>query len=87
MNISFEISEDLRQHLQTNAEDLNREAKEAFLVNQYRLEKIAHGQLAHALGLDAHETDGVLLKHGVMFDLSPEELREERLWLRDALAK
>ena len=49
MNISFEISEDLRQHLQTNAEDLNREAKEAFLVNQYRLEKIAHGQLAHAL--------------------------------------
>ena len=87
MNISFEIPHEIEQRIQTDGNDLNREAKEAFLIEQYRQDKISHGQLADALGLDAYETDGVLKKHGVTLEITAEELREEALSLRDVRPK
>ncbi len=74
MSITFEIPHDIEQQLCTNGADLNGEAREAFLVELYRQDRITHGQLGRAMGLDAYETDGVLKRHGVTYDLSAEEL-------------
>ena len=41
MTISFEIPLAIEQELCTDADDLSREAKEAFLVELYRQEKIS----------------------------------------------
>lgn len=82
MNISFEIPHDIEQQLRNNGVDLSSEAREAFLVELYRQDRITHGQLGRALDLDAYETDGVLKRHGVGLGLSIEELRAEAASLR-----
>ncbi len=84
MNISFEIPQDIEQELRTNGLDLNREAKEACLVNLYREERISHRQLAEALGLSRYETDGVLKRHKVSPNVTAEEMRAQANALRDA---
>ena len=83
MTISFEIPQAIGQELRTDADDLSREAKEAFLIELYRREKIAHHQLAEALGLDRYETDGVLKRHKVSPVVNAEEMRVQATALRD----
>ncbi len=82
MNIKFEIPRDIEQQLRTGGVDPNREAKEAYLVESYRQDKISHHQLGEALGLDDYETDGVLKRYGVGLEMSQEELRAEAASLR-----
>jgi predicted HTH domain antitoxin len=82
MNISFEIPQEIERALKTNGADLNREAKEAFLVEQYRNDKISQHQLAQALGLSRYEADGVLKRHGVALETTVDELRAEGEFLR-----
>jgi hypothetical protein len=84
MNISFEIPPDFELKLRTNGSDLSGEAKEAFLVELYRQERISYHQLTEALGLSRLETDGVLERHNVSSGPTLEELRAEIGSLRDA---
>ena len=83
MTISFEIRQEIEQELRTNGLDLNQQAKEACLVGLYRQERISHRQLAEALGLSRYETDGVLKRHKVWLELTPEELAAQAALLRD----
>ncbi len=84
MNVSFEIPLDIGQQVCGQGVDLNGEAREAFLVELYRQDRITYGQLQRALGLDAYETDGILKRHGVGLEITAEELRDEALSLRHA---
>jgi predicted HTH domain antitoxin len=84
MTINFEIPRSIEQELSTSEADLNGEAREAFLVELYRQERITHHQLAEALGLSRLETDGVLKRHKVSSGPTLEELRVEIGSLRDA---
>ena len=70
MNVSFEIPRDIGQQVRGQGVDLNGEVREAFLVELYRQDRITHGQLQRALGLDAYETDGVLKRHGVELEVT-----------------
>jgi predicted HTH domain antitoxin len=87
MTISFEIPPEIAHELRADGADLDREAKEAFLVELYRRDRIAHHQLAEALGLDRYETDGVLKRHKVSPGVSAEETRSQAAALRDANAR
>jgi hypothetical protein len=87
MTISFEIPPRIANELRADGADLGREAKEAFLVELYRRDRIAHHQLAEALGLDRYETDGVLKRHKVSPGVSAEEIRAQAAALRDANAR
>jgi hypothetical protein len=82
MNISFEISHDIEQQLRTDGADLNREAKEVYLMEQYRQAKLSHRQLQEALGLSFHATEQLLKKRGLGQDLEIEESRVGRDRLR-----
>ena len=84
MNISFEIPPDIEQELRTNGSDLSGEAREAFLVELYRQDRITHHQLTAALGLSRLETDGVLKRHQVSPGVTAEEMRVQVAALRDA---
>jgi len=87
MTISFEIPPELANELRCDGADLGREAKESFLVELYRRDRIAHHQLAEALGLDRYETDGVLKRHKVSPGVSAEEIRTQAAALRDTNAR
>jgi len=84
MTITFEIPSDMERELRSNGADLSRDAKEAFLVELYRQEKIEHHQLAAALGLDRYETDGVLKRYKVSPGVTAEEMRAQAAALRGA---
>ena len=58
-------AQDVEQVLRADGPDINREAKEAYLIDLYRQERISHRQLADALGFNRYETDGVLKRHKV----------------------
>ena len=82
MTISFELPQDIEQQVCTVGADLNHLAREAFLVELYREKKITQHQLGHALGLNDYETDSVLKRYGVGYDLTLEEFEEQRAYLR-----
>lgn len=84
MNISFELPQDIEQELGTNGADVNNEAKEAYLVELFRQDRITHHQLAEALGLSRLETDGVLKRHKVSPGITAEEMRAQAAALREA---
>jgi predicted HTH domain antitoxin len=84
MTISFEIPQDIEQEVRMNGVDLDREAREMYLVELYRQDRITHHQLAEALGLTRLETDGVLKRHKISSGPHLEELRAEIGSLRDA---
>ncbi len=82
MTISFELPQDIEQELSTNGADLNGEAREAFLVELYRLDRITHHQLATALGLSRLEAEGVLKRHRVSSGVTAEERRAQAVALQ-----
>ncbi len=84
MTISFEIPQEIEQQVRINGADLDREARELFLVELYRQERITHYQLAEALGLSRYETDGVLKRHKVWLELTSEELADQAASLQEA---
>ena len=85
MTISFEISRDIEQQVRANGADLNREAKEVYLMEQYRQAKITHRQLQEALELNFHETEQLLRSRGVGQDMEIEEFDAGRDLLRDLI--
>jgi predicted HTH domain antitoxin len=84
MTITFELPEEIEEQARSNGADLDREAREAYLVELYRQDRITHHQLAEALGLSRLETDGILKRHKVSSGPTLEELRAEIGSLRDA---
>jgi hypothetical protein len=83
MTISFEIPPSIEEQLRTEGADLNREAKEVYLMEQYRQARISHAQLREALDLSFHETEQLLRRYGVGQDLDVEEFEAGRALLKD----
>jgi predicted HTH domain antitoxin/PHD/YefM family antitoxin component YafN of YafNO toxin-antitoxin module len=84
MSIHFEIPQDIEQGILNSGLNMNLEAKEAYLVELYRQERISHRQLAEALGLNRYETDGVLKLHKVSPNVTAQEMRAQSMALKDA---
>jgi predicted HTH domain antitoxin len=84
MNITFEIPQEIERGLRTNGLDMNRDAKEAYLVNLYREDRISHRELAEALGLSRYEADGLLKRYKVSPNVTAEEMHAQATGLRDA---
>ena len=84
MTISFEIPQEIEQQIRADGADLNRDAKEVYLMDQYRHAKITHRQLEEALDLSFHETEQLLKQRGLGQDLDIEEFDSGRGFLRKA---
>jgi Uncharacterised protein family (UPF0175) len=84
MTISFEIPHEIEQQIRTGDVDLDRDAKEVYLMEQYRQAKITHRQLEEALDLSFHETEQLLKQRGMGQDLDIEEFEAGRNLLRKA---
>jgi hypothetical protein len=84
MTIAFEIPREIEQQIGSDGADLNRDAKEVYLMEQYRQARITHRQLEEALELSFHETEQLLKQRGLGQDLDIEELEAGRQLLRKA---
>jgi hypothetical protein len=77
MTIRFEIPPHIAQVLEGDGVDLNGAAKEAWLVELYREERISHRELGEALGLCRYDTDGVLKRHQVSPNVTAREMQAQ----------
>ena len=50
MNVNFDIPQEIEQQLRSEGVDPNREAREAYLVELYRQDRISHAQLGQGAG-------------------------------------
>jgi Uncharacterised protein family (UPF0175) len=82
MTISFEIPQEIEQQIRTDGVDLDRDAKEVYLMEQYRQAKITHRQLEEALDLSFHEVEQLLKQRDMGQDLDIEEFEAGREFLR-----
>ncbi len=85
MNITFELPSSIEQEISASGTDLGGEAREAFLVELYRQDRITHHQLAEALGLSRLEIEGTLKRHEVSSGVTAEELLAQAAALREGL--
>lgn len=79
MAVTIQLPADVEERLRADTPDLDRAAKEAFLLELYRQDKLTHYELSLALGLDRFETDALLKKHHVTEDLPTAEEMEASL--------
>ena len=84
MTISFELPPDIEQQIRTTGADLDREARELYLVELYRQDRISHAQLRDALGVSFHEAEKLIKDHGAGHDFPLDEFEEQRAFLRGA---
>jgi Uncharacterised protein family (UPF0175) len=84
MTVSFEIPQEIEQQIRTSGVDLGRDAKEVYLMEQYRQAKITHRQLEDALDLSFHETEQLLKERGMGQDMDSDEFEAGREFLRKA---
>ena len=84
MLIHFEIPLEIERELDASGLDLSREAREVYLIELYRQERITHRQLTEALGLSRQEADGVLKRHLVSPNVTTEEMLGQALALEAA---
>jgi len=83
VSISFDLPASVEDQLRRELADLDVVAKEAVLVELYRQGRLTHHQLGRSLGLERHETDGLLTRHKVVEDLPrAEELADQIATLR-----
>jgi predicted HTH domain antitoxin len=83
MNIHFELPPNIEQRVCNEGTDPNREAKEAYLVDLYRQERISHDDLSESLGLGFHQTQQLIKAHGAGDDFTLAEFEAERAVLRE----
>jgi hypothetical protein len=83
MTISFEIPQTIEQRVRTGGADPNREAKEVYLIDLYRQERITHDDLSEALGLGFHQTEQLIKEHGAGDDFTLAQVEAERAVLRE----
>jgi Uncharacterised protein family (UPF0175) len=88
MALTIQLPSSLEQILRREISDLDQAAKEAFLVDFYRQEKITQFELAQALGLERLQVDALLKQHNVIEDLpTTEELADDLTRLTQLVGK
>lgn len=88
MSVCIDLPPELETSLRKQFANLDATAKEAFLVELYRQERITHHELASALELSRLETDELLGRYNVWDDLpSVNELRLQAAELEAKLSR
>ena len=78
--IRIDMPIDLEEELRRDFSDLDLTAREAMGVELFRQGKLTQAQLGRLLGVSRYDTDGILKRHGVLYDLTIDDV------VRDAQA-
>jgi len=81
MAITFDIPRDIQDQLGTAGADLNRRAREAFLLELYRAEQISHAQLREALDMSFHQVETLIKQRAAGLEASIDEFEADRAFL------
>jgi predicted HTH domain antitoxin len=65
LNVTLELPPEVEAKIRSESTNLDRDVRDAYALELFRLGKISHYELARILGLDRFETDAWLKLHGV----------------------
>ena len=82
MAVTFELPGEIEKSLREELGDLNQAAKEALLVELYRQERLTDRQLSTALGLSRFQTQALLKRYEVFYDMTARDVARESDGLR-----
>jgi Uncharacterised protein family (UPF0175) len=83
MNLTVEIPDDIASRLSAGGTDLSRRAREAFLAEEYKHERLTTPELQQLLGIEtSYELDGFLKAHDVCIEYTREDAERERKGLQ-----
>ncbi len=83
MNVTVQIPDDLAKRLAASGDDLSRRALEGFALEEYKAGHITKAELRRLLGLETrYELDGFLKVHGVVADVTIDDLHATLAILR-----
>jgi hypothetical protein len=78
MNVTVQIPDDLAKRLAASGDDLSRRALEGFALEEFKAGHVTKAELRRLLGLETrYELDGFLKLHGVVADVSIDDLRRD----------
>ena len=78
MNVTVQIPDDLAKRLSASGDDLSRRALEGFALEEYKAGHVTKAELRRLLGLETrYELDGFLKVHGVVADVTIDDLRRD----------
>ncbi|HYL73284.1 MAG TPA: UPF0175 family protein [Bryobacteraceae bacterium] len=78
MDVTVQIPDELANRLAASGGDLSRRALEGFALEEYKAGRITKPELRRLLGLETrYELDGFLKVHGVVTDVTIEDLRRD----------
>jgi predicted HTH domain antitoxin len=75
--VTFELPQHIEDELRGELGDLSQAAKEAFLVQCYRDERLSAGQVAEILGRGVLETETWLAERGAMMNYSVDDFEAD----------
>ena len=83
MTITFQLEDDLERQLRRDLGDLSQAARDALLVEAYRMGKLSIGRLARTLGVGVVDADHWLAQRGVPLNYTFEDFKADQNTLRE----
>ena len=83
MTITFQLEDDLERQLRRDLGDLGQAARDALLIEAYRMGKLSIGRLARTLGIGVIDADQWLARHGVPLNYTFEDFKADQNTLRE----
>ena len=83
MTITFQLEDDLERQLRRDLGDLSQAARDALLVEAYRMGKLSIGRLARTLGVGVVDADRWLAQRGVPLNYTFEDFTADQNTLRE----
>ena len=78
MTITFQLEDDLERQLRRDLGDLSQAARDALLVEAYRMGKLSVGRLARTLGVGVVDADHWLAQRGVPLNYTFEDFKADQ---------
>ena len=83
MTVTFQLEDDLEKRLRQDLGDLSQAARDALLIEAYRMGKLSIGRLARTLGVGVLEADEWLAQRGVSLNYSFEDFKADERTLQE----
>jgi predicted HTH domain antitoxin len=83
MTITFQLEDDLERQLRRDLGDLSQAARDALLIEAYRMGKLSIGRLARTLGMAVVQADQWLADRGVPLNYTFEDFKADQNTLRE----
>ena len=83
MTVTFQLEDDLEKQLRQDLGDLSQAARDALLIEAYRMGKLSIGRLARTLGVGVLEADDWLAQRGVSLNYSFENFMANERTLQE----